>query len=92
MLDWCLKLFAVVWMGLLLVLQLLRAADIGFRDASSIWIGIWQSIGALIDAFNPYNVVHFVAMVIVASPALGAVAWLQRREQTRQVKGVAASD
>jgi hypothetical protein len=91
MLDRCLRWFINVWLGLILVLELIRAADIGFRGEPSIWTGIWQSIDALMDAFNPLNIMHFVAMLIVASPAFGAFIWLERRERARQAKVVAAA-
>jgi hypothetical protein len=91
MLDWCLRWFINVWIGLLIVLQLIRAADIGFRDASSIWIGLWQTINALQIAFDPYNIVHFVVILIVASPAFGAHMWLERRKQARQAQGAVAT-
>jgi hypothetical protein len=87
MLDWCLRWFINVWLGLVLVLQFIRAAEIVLR-APSIWNGVWEAIDA---TFNPYHVVHFAVMLLVLSPAFGAFMWLERREQARQAKGVVAT-
>jgi hypothetical protein len=85
MLDWCLRWFIAVWVGILIVLQLIRAADVVLR-APSVWTGIWDAL----DALSPFNIVHFVVMLLAASPAFGAFTWLERREQTRRAKGANA--
>jgi hypothetical protein len=41
---------------------------------------IWTGMSDLLDAFSPYGV-HFTAMVIAVSPALGAFLWLERRKK-----------
>jgi len=76
LLNWFLRLFINVWLGLFLALQVIRFVGIMLR-APSIWIGISD----VLDTFSPYNGVHFTAMVIAVSPALGAFLWLERRRR-----------
>jgi hypothetical protein len=73
-----LRWFITVWLGLLAVRQLIRAGDIVLR-APSIWTGIWDAL----DLLSSFNSVHFVVLLLVASPAFGAFMWLERREQRR---------
>jgi hypothetical protein len=42
---------------------------------------MWTGMSNVLDAFSPYNGVHFTAMVIAVSPALGAFLWLERRKR-----------
>jgi hypothetical protein len=42
---------------------------------------IWTGMSDVLNAFSPYNGVHFTAMVIAVSPALGAFLWLERRKR-----------
>jgi hypothetical protein len=77
LLNWFLRLFINVWLGLFLALQVIRSLDIMLRAPS-----MWTGMSDVLDAFSPYNGVHFTAMVIAASPALGAFLWLERRKRS----------
>ena len=85
LLNWFLRLFINVWLGLFLALQVIRFVGIMLR-AQSIWTG-----SDVLDAFSPYNGVHFTAMVIAVSPALGAFLWLERRKGKRMTASRRAS-
>ena len=86
LLNWFLRLFINVWLGLFLALQVIRFVGIMLRAQS-----IWTGMSDVLNAFSPYNGVHFTAMVIAASPALGAFLWLERRKGKRMTASRRAS-
>jgi len=73
-LDRVLTWFIRLWVGLVILLNVV--AMIGFMWAAPT---VWAGIAKIQDIYNPYNVWNFVAEAVAVSPALGALAWRERR-------------
>ena len=78
--DRALTFFANVWVGLIAVLNLI--AIIGFVVAAPT---LWDGIAKVQEIYSPFNVWNWIVEVVALSPAVGAIAWRDRRLKRRPV-------
>jgi hypothetical protein len=73
--DKSLERFAMIWGCLVFILNV--AAIVGlFIGAGSFWAGWWR----VTEIYSPFNVINWIAELVLISPAIGALYWLQRRQ------------
>ena len=77
-LDKALTWFANAWIGLIAFLNLI--AIIGFMVTAPTF---WDGIAKVQEIHSPFNVWNLIAEVIALSPAVGAIAWRDRRLKRR---------
>jgi hypothetical protein len=69
--DRALTWFIKIWWGFAVVVNVIAVASIA-------WFEGWDKVQ---EIFSPYNVINYIAEIILVSPALGAQWWLERRRQ-----------
>lgn len=79
MLDRILTWFAYAWGSFFAALAVLDIAWI-IWTAPSLWLGL---LAAQAKWFDPFNIIHWLAELIVLSPAIGAILWRDRRRRLR---------
>jgi hypothetical protein len=75
-LDKVLTVFVHIWACFILLLNII--AIIGFFMAAKSFLDGWLRIA---DVYSPFNLANFAMEVISLSPALGALAWRDRRRK-----------
>jgi hypothetical protein len=73
-LDKALTWFISIWLSLFFLMNAIAIIWFVFSAET-----IWDGIGKVQEVYSPFNVANWIVEVIVASPALGAIAWLERR-------------
>ena len=74
--DSALTWFAKIWITLVVVLNLVCIVGL-VVSAPTLWIGI----GKLSGFYSPLSIWNWVAEAVALSPALGAIAWRDRRQK-----------
>jgi hypothetical protein len=71
--------FAMIWGSLGLLLNIVAIVGL-FIGAGGFWAG-WLRVT---EIYSPFNVINWLAEVALFSPAIGALYWLQRRQDRQK--------
>ena len=66
-----LELFVKIWIGLAVIVNVIAIIGL-FIGAGGFWAGL--------ESVSPFNLINWMAEVVLISPALGAHYWLQKRQ------------
>ena len=75
-----LGIFVRVWIGFAVLVNIV--AIIGLFIGAG---GFWAGMGQVWEIYSPFNLINWIAEVVLISPAIGAEIWLQKR-QGRQLR------
>jgi len=71
--DKALTIFINVWVGLVVIVNVLGIAGQFYLH------GIGGGIAYIQETYSPFNVVNYVMEIVALSPAIGAYYWRERR-------------
>lgn len=72
--DRALRWFIGIWVGLVLLLNVIAVAGIFLVS------GFWEGVARVQDTYSPFNIINWVVEVVLLSPALVTAWWLERRK------------
>jgi membrane protein implicated in regulation of membrane protease activity len=76
--DRALLWFVRIWIGIAIAINVIAVAGF-FMSAQGFWDG-WHKVA---EIYSPFNLINWLAEVVLISPAVGAYAWLERRRKRR---------
>jgi len=69
-LEW----FYKIWIGLVILLNLLGIAGIAKSTQS-----FWETISFIQETYSPFNIINWLLNLVLLLPAIGAYYWLGKR-------------
>lgn len=72
-LEW----FAKIWLGLVLLLNLLGIVGTAISTQS-----FWETVSYIQYTYSPFNIINYLLILALVSPALGALYWLDKRRKS----------
>lgn len=67
--------FAVIWGCLAFIVNVIAIIGL-FIGAGGFWAAWWR----VTEIYSPFNVINWLSELVLISPALGALYWLERRQ------------
>ncbi|WP_425417017.1 hypothetical protein [Oricola indica] len=75
--DKVLTWFIRLWVALALGINAIAIAGMFMAN------GFWGGLAQMREIFSPFNIINYIAEILLLSPALGAYWWLERRKAAR---------